>query len=231
MRLRIFNLRFLRTKIALISVFVIIVSLAIAVVVSVDTYIPSEKYCVVLDAGHGGIDAGVLGVNTNVKESELNLIIVKLIKDKLRQHGINVVLTRTNSDGLYGTTNSGFKRRDMLARKKIINSNNADIVVSIHMNVYSLSSRRGPQVFYQKGKSESQKCASHFQTTLNKFSGFNYSELSGDYYILNCTSKPSIIIECGFLSNAEDEKLLINSKYQNELSSVIADSIIAYMYL
>lgn len=231
MRIKIFNLKFLRSKIAFLIIIIIAVSISIAVISNVDTYVATEKYCVVLDAGHGGIDGGVTGSTTGVKESELNLIIVKLIKAELRKYGINVVLTRTTSDGLYGSTGSGFKRRDMQARKKIITTNSPDLVVSIHMNKYSLSSRRGPQVFFQKGQKESQECADFFQDLLNKLSDFQYSALGGDFYILTCTPKPSIIIECGFLSNSQDENLLTNKNYQKKISEKIAEGIIAYMYM
>ena len=107
-------------------------------------------YVIVIDAGHGGIDGGVTGVNTNVKESEINLLIAEELKEIFEINGFTALLTRSDDNGLYGDTSPGFKKRDMEARKKIILESGADLVVSIHQNSYRASYRRGAQVFYQK---------------------------------------------------------------------------------
>ena len=193
----------------------------------------SRVYTVVVDAGHGGIDGGATGKQTKVQESDLNLEIAKKLKDKLKESGINVVMTRNSFAGLYGTTAKGFKKRDLEKRVKIINSANADAMVSIHLNCYSSPSRRGATTFFRADKQESEKLATSIQKSFNKLSAQpkDYSALKGDYYLLNESNCPSVICECGFLSSPEDEKLLITEEYQNEIAEKIFYGIIEYLSL
>lgn len=125
-------------------------------------------YTIVIDAGHGGIDGGVIGTKSGVKESDLNLKVARELYGLLKENGFNVIMTRTDENGLYGDTSRGFKRRDMLARKEIINRAAPDLVVSIHMNFYSASYRRGAQVFFQKGSAAGKNFADAMQTALNR---------------------------------------------------------------
>ena len=99
------------------------------------------------------------------------------------------------------------------------------------MNKYSLQSRRGAQVFYKKSDETGQLLANEVQNSLNGMDTTvrSYSALSGDYYILNCTPYPSIICECGFLSNPEDEKLLLTDEYQEKISYAIFKGVISYL--
>jgi len=191
----------------------------------------STGITVVLDAGHGGIDGGVTGVNTGVKESDLNLAVVRKIEKCLTDAGINVVLTRKTDGGLYGIAVGSFKSRDMKKRKEIIEKAKPNVVISIHMNKFPVSTRRGAQVFYKNTSSSGKALANNVQNALNDIEEAvrSFSPLSGDYYILNCTEYPSIIVECGFLSNAEDEKLLSDDVYQEKLAYTIFKGIISYL--
>ena len=184
---------------------------------------PKTDITVVLDAGHGGIDGGVSGINTGVKESDLNLEIVRELKNQLENSGINVVLTRKTKSGLYGAATKGFKRRDMEKRKEIINSSDADAFVSIHLNYYSSPNRRGAQAFFKEGDEDGERFAQIMQNRLNELSGQirPFSPLKGDYYVLNESEPPATLIECGFLSNAEDEALLTTVAYRKELAEKI----------
>ncbi len=186
---------------------------------------------VVLDAGHGGIDNGVSGIRTGVKESELNLKVVKKLESYFIGAGIKVVLTRNNDAGLYGVATSSLKRKDMQKRKEIIDKAKPTLVISIHMNKYSLSSRRGAQVFYKEGDELGKSLAVNIQNSFNDMveAVRVCSPLKGDYYILNCTNYPSVIAECGFLSNPDDEALLISDKYQDELAYAIFKGAVGYM--
>ncbi|MEG1608970.1 MAG: N-acetylmuramoyl-L-alanine amidase, partial [Clostridia bacterium] len=215
---------------AIILVGILIVTSFVAVA-TMDTYTPSLNYTIVIDAGHGGIDGGVVGLTTRTKESVTNLQIANKLKEQLRKYGVNVVMTRTGEEGLYKATDGNKKRADMRARKKIINDCQADMVVSIHINHYPQSTRRGAQVFFQKGDGASRQLATVVQDKLNQLSGYKYCQLAGDYYILQCINNPSVIVECGFFSNAADEQLLLSDDYQQRLSEVICDGIICYMYL
>ena len=190
-----------------------------------------SKIRVVLDAGHGGIDGGVTGVKTGVKESELNLKVVKKLEKYLIDAGMVVYLTRTSDAGLYGVANSSLKRKDMENRKKIIEKVKPNIVVSIHMNNYSVSTRCGAQVFYNSENENSKILAESVQQCFNAMQEAKRecSVLAGDYYIIKCTKYPSIIAECGFLSNQEEEALLLTDNYQESLAYNIFKGISAYL--
>ncbi len=191
----------------------------------------STKIKVVLDAGHGGIDGGVSGVKTGVRESEINLNVVKKLEVYLVDAGMSVTLTRTSEAGLYGVATSSLKRKDMQKRKEIIENTKPDLVVSIHMNEYSISSRRGAQVFFKQSDERGKLLAQSIQTSFNQMeeASREYSALKGDYYILNCSEYPSVIAECGFLSNPEDEALLITEKYQDALAYSLFKGIVGYL--
>lgn len=195
-----------------------------------DVALVEKKFTIVLDAGHGGIDGGVVA-SDGTKESDLNLLFVKLLAEKFEAVGATVVLTRETKNGLYGVATDGFKRRDMQKRKEIIEHANPDILVSIHMNKFTSSSRYGPQVFYQEKDATSQVLASKVQNALNAFTGNSHSHLSGDYYILKCLEdKPCVIVECGFLSNSQDLRLLTSQEYQKALTNVIFKGVMLYLY-
>ena len=177
----------------------------------------NQNATVVIDAGHGGIDGGVTGVNSGIAESQINLAIAKSLKNYLDRNGYKVVLTRENNDGLYEKGASNKKRSDMEKRRKIIENAQPDMVVSIHQNYYPLASVSGAQVFY--GASEtSGEYARVFQAQLNANLNGNRVAKEGDYYILNCTAYPSLIVECGFLSSPIEEQLLVKATYQKKIA-------------
>lgn len=185
---------------------------------------------IVIDAGHGGIDAGVLGVNTSVKESDINLAIAKQLKGFFTDAGFKAVMTRKTNAGLYGLSTKGFKMRDMKKRKEIIENCNADMVISVHQNSCPIPSRRGGQVFFDKGSESGKQLADCIQTALNGMEECvkKNTALVGDYYMLKCTQNPSVIVECGFLTNTEDEKLLTDAGYQKKIAYAIFKGAISY---
>lgn len=185
---------------------------------------------VVLDAGHGGVDAGAVGV-AGTHESDLNLSVAKILERKLTASGISVVMTRSNSDGLYGMPTNGFKRRDMAKRREIIEQAIPLFVISVHMNISNVPSVTGAQVFYNKTSESSKKLAEGLQKSLNNGMGYkrHRTELAGDYFMLNCTKFTSVIVECGFLSNAAEEQKLKDAAYQERLAMCIAQGALAYM--
>ncbi len=185
---------------------------------------------IVIDAGHGGIDAGVRGITTEAKESDINLAIAKKLKGYFQEAGFKAVMTRKTNAGLYGTSGKGFKMRDMKKRKQIIADNNADMVISIHQNFCPIPSKRGGTVFFDKTSESGKALADSMQSVLN---GLNEDikkneALAGDYYMLKCTENPSVIVECGFLSNTEDEKLLNDAEYQKQIAYAIFKGAVAY---
>lgn len=185
---------------------------------------------VVIDAGHGGIDAGVRGVATEAKESDINLRISIYLRGYFVDAGFNVVMTRTTQGGLYGTSTKGFKMRDMKKRKQIIEDCNADMVISVHQNFCPIPSKRGATVFYDKDSESGKLLAQSIQNSFNSMPDCETknSPLVGDYYMLKCTSNPSVICECGFLSNAENDKLLNTEEYQKSIAYAIFKGSVAY---
>lgn len=190
-----------------------------------------SKIRIVLDAGHGGVDGGVSGTISKVKESEINLKVVKKLEKLFYSAGFDVVLTRSSDGGLYGVATKNRKRKDMQKRKEIIEKSNPNLVISVHMNKFSSSARRGAQVFYKNGDPNGETLANLIQDSFNKMesSKREFSPLVGDYYVLNCSDIPSVICECGFLSNPEEESLLITDEYQEKIAEAIFDGVTQYL--
>jgi len=230
------NMIVFRKKSLIIISVLIITALTFILCVSALAYTPigdtsANKIKIVLDAGHGGVDGGVTGISTGVKESELNLKVVKKLESYLISAGMVVTLTRSSDAGLYGIATTNLKRKDMEKRKEIIQKAKPDLMISIHMNKYSLTTRRGAQVFYKENDESSKLLANCVQKSFNSMreSVRECCALSGDYYILNCSNYPSIIAECGFLSNPDDEALLIDEDYQQSVAYAIFKGIIEYL--
>jgi N-acetylmuramoyl-L-alanine amidase len=200
-------------------------------------HIRTAKAVVVIDAGHGGVDGGVSGGETGVKERDLNLKYAFLLKVALEAQGYAVVMTRTTEEGLYESAFYEFeesrKSKDMKKRKEIILNAKPACVVSLHMNFFSDSSVRGAQVFYNAVNSDSKKLSQSVQNRVNyvnrQYAKRDVTALSGDYYITKCTDYPACIVECGFLSNSEEERLLVNPEYQAKLVYEITDGIIIFL--
>lgn len=190
----------------------------------------SEAITVVIDAGHGGIDGGVVG-STGIKEADINLFISKKLKALFESAGFAVVMTRSTPQGLYGAMSKGFKSRDLAERVRITNSSRADMFISVHINKFGDSSRRGAQVFYKIDDSRSKKLASYLQNSFNNMeeASRNCSILSGDYYVLNGSSVPAVICECGFISNPQDEALLVTDEYQEKIAYAIFRGAVNYL--
>ncbi len=194
-------------------------------------YIPVSnamaKGVVVIDAGHGGMDGGVsFG---NMIEANINLELSRELKGILEDRGYKVVMTRDSTNSL-----GGKKKDDMQKRREIILKAKPDLVVSLHVNKYQDTNRRGVQVFYDDTK-KNKEIGERFQYLINsnvnkKYAGRDdLKSLGGDYYICKCSPYPSVIIECGFISNEGDRMLLNDSKYKTHLVSTIADGIDSMM--
>lgn len=184
---------------------------------------------IVLDAGHGGVDGGVVGVNSKTKESEINLSIVRYLESELVNAGFKVVLTRKNEGGLYSPTDKNKKKSDMLKRKQIIEEAKPVAVISVHQNKFPLSSRQGGQAFFRNDSASGKALADAIQQEFNALTGNAYSSLKGDYYMLNCTDYPSVIAECGFLSNPEEDALLNTEEYQRKVAYALYKGVVAFI--
>ncbi|MBQ3047933.1 MAG: N-acetylmuramoyl-L-alanine amidase [Clostridia bacterium] len=191
---------------------------------------PSIGYTIVVDPGHGGLDPGSIGYKTRVKESDVNLAISKKLETALKQAGITVVMTRTTEEGLYGLSTNNYKKRDMAKRKEIIQKTRPNMVISVHMNSYVKHNLRGAQAFYDKNSEISKKLALSVQEQFAEHLEASDKGVSvGDYFMLKCTEAPSIIAECGFLSNEDDEKLLLTSEYQDKIVDCIVSGVLSFL--
>lgn len=190
---------------------------------------PKPLHTIVIDAGHGGIDGGAEGKTTGVAESDLNLAYAKTLKGLCEDFGIGVVMTRKNENGLYSPTASNKKKSEMEKRKQIIEDSNADLVVSVHMNSFKLSSCSGAQVYYASGNEQGKILAQNVQTSLhNSFKNAKKLPSVGDFFVLNCTSKPGILVEFGFLSNPQEEINLQNKDYMKSMCFSVLGGILEF---
>ncbi len=181
------------------------------------TFRPNTQKVIVIDAGHGGKDGGAVGRQTGISESELNLQYSLALKSVCEQFGYKVVLTRDSMAGLYSPLASNKKRSEMAKREAIIKKSNPDIVVSIHMNSFPSAEAHGAQVYYAQGSQSGQELADNVSLSLNKnIANAKLTSKAGDFYVLNVSPAPSILVECGFLSNPEEELLLQKEDYRNE---------------
>ncbi len=186
------------------------------------------NYTIVLDAGHGGIDGGSVGAK-KVTEAEINLSVTKKLETLLSGFGFNVVLTRHDSGGLYSFNASNKKQDDMKKRKAIIQNANANMVVSIHMNSYINAYEKGAQTFYLVGDDQSKLLADAIQNEMqSKLVDARKNSNHADLYILKCASVPSVVVEGGFLSNPQEEELLVSSDYQSKIAYSVFCGIVKF---
>ena len=186
--------------------------------------------CIVLDSGHGGEDPGKIGVN-QAKEKDVNLKIAKKTKERLEKKGWKVVMTR-EKDVMLGDPAAGNKKiHDMKARVERINKTMPQAAVSIHQNSYQDAQIHGAQVFYYSHSEEGKRMAEVMQKALLQADEENTRQAKANdtYYLLKRTEVPTIIVECGFLSNPEEAAKLVSPKYQEKLAEAIAEGILACM--
>lgn len=188
----------------------------------------SSKKVIVIDAGHGGRDPGAIGFNGNY-EKDINLGITRKLKEKLKSKGYKVVLTRDNDEYI-----------DNIERAKLANKNRSRVFVSIHSNsMENNSSTNGIQVLYYPnrestiGDLNNNELAQIMMDSLISGTGAMDRGIieRSDLIVLNQTKMPAILIECGFISNENEEKLLLTDEYQNRVIDSIVDGLERYFNL
>jgi len=179
---------------------------------------------IVVDAGHGGADPGTHGVSTGILECDINMEIANILAEELEKNGVNVVMTRTDSNTLgLGTT----KKLSFKERKAIIQKANPDMVISVHQNSYEDdSSIYGGQVLIRRD--EDMALAEQLQNSLNTMTNSSKNYIQGKYEILKYVDKPGFIVECGFLSNLKEEQLLQTKDYQEKIVQLLLDNLNTY---
>lgn len=186
-----------------------------------------DTITIVVDAGHGGIDPGKIGIN-KTKEKDLNLIIAKKIASQLTTAGYKVIMTRTDDSGLYSEDDINKKATDLKKRCEIAMESNADLYISIHQNSFSSESVKGGQVFFYTHSVEGKKAADYVQQALKETvdsTNTRSAKANDSYYLLVHTPCPTIIVECGFLSNRLEADKLTTDEYQNQIAEAIVQGI------
>lgn len=180
---------------------------------------------IVLDAGHGGKDKGTSVDGTY--ESDINLNIVLKLRNELIKQGVNVILTRDGDYDLSSPNISRRKKSDFDNRIKLINNSNADLYISIHINYLDETKYYGAQVFYtNSNKKLADVIQDKFIKKLN--SPMSSKELSDSIYMYKKLNIPGVLIECGFISNAKERKLLVSEEYQDKIVDSIISGLIDY---
>ena len=182
---------------------------------------------VVVDAGHGGFDSGKVGIN-GALEKDINLEIARKVQQKLEQAGIATIMTRKTDQGLYDEGEENKKQQDMKRRCSVINESEADLAVSIHQNSYTEESICGPQVFYYETSVKGRNLAEILQETLNQNLEIvrpRAGKANDTYYLLRKTEIPTVIVECGFLSNTEEAEKLMKEVYQEKIAQAICEGV------
>ena len=185
---------------------------------------------IVVDAGHGGSDPGM--VTEELKEKDLNLTIAKMLRTYLEKEGFYVEMTRTEDKGLYQEGSRNKKAQDMQNRVAFIAEKTPLLTVSIHQNSYPDPSVKGPQVFYYADSVEGEKLAGCIQSQMNdKLETEPPREAKGNtsYYLLKKSSGVLNIIECGFMTNPQEAANLQEKGYQQKVVEAIGSGITDYL--
>lgn len=189
---------------------------------------------IVIDAGHGSPDGGAVS-NSGTLEKDLNLKISKRLGSLLQQSGAYVIYTRSDDNSIADDLNAkirDIKRSDMRNRKDIKNNSGADLFVSIHMNFFEDPQYSGAQVFYKGTCAQSKMLAESIQQYIKDFADNTNTREAKDsknsIFILNDSNLPSVLVECGFLSNAAEESKLKTADYQDKIAFSIFSGISNY---
>ena len=184
----------------------------------------SQEPVIVIDPGHGGEDPGKVGVN-DILEKEVNLQISMKVKELLEEVGITVVMTRENDKV------PDRKKEDLEKRVKLINKTKPTLALCIHQNSYTTPDIFGAQVFYHTKTEEAEDIATLVQESLHAIDLANMREIKENdtYYMLKFSEVPTIIVECGFLTNPTEAEKLTTEAYQDEVAFAICEGIVKWL--
>jgi len=183
--------------------------------VAVNAMLSVDRRVVVIDAGHGGWDPGKAG-KTGKNEKDINLEIAKKLQILLETGGATVMISRQEDEALGES-----KRADMKERKATAEEAEADILISIHQNSFPQAGVKGAQVFYYNGSDDGKKLSEYIQARLKSDldnTNQRQAKANTDYYILKNITLPTALVECGFLSNPNEEGLLNSEEYQQKVA-------------
>lgn len=219
-------------SLVLICLIVIAFAGSSAISVFTETAPISQRKAVIIDAGHGYPDGGATSC-TGILESDINLEISLRLEDLMHLLGIKTFMIRTTSESVFteGDSIGAKKISDLKNRVSFVDRSKDPLLISIHQNYFSDGRYRGAQVFYGRGEGSRELATllqNTFVSTVNPGSRRGVKKASGVYLMDNvdCTA---VLIECGFLSNPEEESLLRTDSYQKKLCSVIAANVSYYL--
>ena len=199
------------------------------------SYMPITNKTIVLDAGHGGIDSGTSSDDKTIFEKDINLAITLKLKELIESSGGLVILTRDDDSSLYEESGNKTTRQkyneNLKNRKKIADESNADMLISIHLNYFTQSKYYGAQTFYPESNKDGKALASCIQDEFKRVVDNNNDRVikpRNDLYLLKDCKIPSALIECGFLSNEKEAKLLNDEEYQEKIAWAIYSGIQKY---
>ena len=196
---------------------------------------PLTGWTILIDPGHGGYDGGAKARDSGVWEKVITLDVALQVEKCLAAQGASIIMTRREDADLCTEDRPAAltkKRQDMLARVEMAVSAKVDMVLSIHMNEYRARGESGPQVFYRQGSDAGRLLAGCMQEALVRHlrPRKERAAMAGDYFILQL-DVPSVLVECGFISNPEEERLLLSGDYQARLGEAIAAGVMDYAAL
>lgn len=194
----------------------------------------TEKQVILLDAGHGGVDSGGIGIN-GVYEKDINLSIVKNLGSLLTLSGYEVVYTRTEDISIYDNGVEGIRNQkisDMENRLEIVERYPGSVFLSVHQNQYTDKAYFGGQMFYTTNNSSNFRLATIMQNKFAELQQGNDREvklIDNNLYLFKDTEQPALLIECGFLSNENDAANLSNPEYQKKVAFTIYSGLTEYL--
>ena len=223
-------------KINYVWVFGVLFALAVASVwfgtsSAVSVFSQKPHFRVVVDAGHGAPDGGAVGA-LGSEEKDINLAIALKIQEILENRGVKVIMTRPGDSGIYDSsarTLHEMKVSDMHNRLRIINSSGADLFISVHMNSFTDSKTSGLHIFYSRSHPEAKTVAERIQDNISKLTGAKTHAVktaSDTLYLMKNPTPPAVLVECGFISNPEEEKLLNDEMYQSKIAFAISNAVL-----
>ena len=187
---------------------------------------------IIIDAGHGGDDGGA--VANGIVEKDINLKIALKLKDIFKTSGYNVIMTRSSDKMINEGGNSLRERKvsDMKKRLEIYNKDKNNVVISIHQNKFTVEKYSGTQVFYGKNNKNSISLAESIRSSVKKLlqplNERAVKPADRNIYLLYNSEVPSVIVECGFISNFKEAKLLKNNDYQNKIAFAVFSGFTKY---
>ncbi len=194
----------------------------------------SNKPTIIIDPGHGGEDGGA-NVGESIVEKDINLAISLKLRDFLLINDFDVIMTRDSDTSLYDNDSANSKKRsDLSNRVELFNSSSNNVVVSIHQNKFVDSKYYGTQIFYSDNNDDNKLLAENIRNSVVSLlqpDNKRECKLSGsEIYILDNTTVPAVLVECGFLSNESEAAMLITEEYQNKIAYSICLGLMEYYY-